>query len=701
MSIQGFPSSQKVPLGTGITSNFVTVTPIDPNRNALDVNKSAYRVGSNVTPRTAGGATGIENIDGQKLFWVADASTPARAGDFVRFETGAAKHIEIPIVKAETNRFLIAINSGLLPAAADTFYILRYTTPKVDENGDLSIAIAPAPIQFVKNGSSQTVIEDTVTPANNNPLPVKLTGVTGDIAITAQNLNVQLSDQGANPDVTRIGDGTNQLGITATNEAKVRAAQLPATLGQANMAGSTSVVLASDQSRVNVDPLVGVSDPLNSSTTPLAAGATFTGTAVDISQYAAISVGIATDVDSASAGFKMQFSPDGTNWDHIHSYDVVAPGVSYTQAAELRFFRILYTNGAAPQTYFRLTVTYKKTDVAVSRYTFDQTVLGGQFADNVKSVIYGKTTGGGGGYVAVKVNPSGALTTESTVTNTVAVTGPLTDAELRATAVPVSGPLTDAQLRATAVPVSGPLTDTQLRATAVPVSGPLTDTELRATAVPVSAASLPLPAGAATETTLSALNTKVVQDFGVSTAAVRVAAQLGNASGAAEFGAGASSAQTVRTVMASDQAPTSVAQSWFNRITDGTNTAAVKAASTTPIGTDTALVVALSPNSASQPGRSKVGQLFNDYAVTSVTTAAYTQLIASTSALVNKIEIFDSSGEAMILAVGGAGSEVDQLIIFPGGNGPVDLLIPSGSRISVKAKTATANSGFLAVNLYS
>jgi len=86
-----------------------------------------------------------------------------------------------------------------------------------------------------------------------------------------------------------------------------------------------------------------------------------------------------------------------------------------------------------------------------------------------------------------------------TVDGTVAVTGALTNTELRATAVPVSGPLTDTQLRATAVPVSGTVT----------ASGPLTDTQLRASAVPVSAASLPLPTGAATETTLSALNTKV------------------------------------------------------------------------------------------------------------------------------------------------------------------------------------------------
>lgn len=109
-----------------------------------------------------------------------------------------------------------------------------------------------------------------------------------------------------------------------------------------------------------------------------------------------------------------------------------------------------------------------------------------------------------------------------------AVTGPLTDVQLRTTPVPISGTvatggLTDVQLRTTPVPVSGtffqatqpisgtlavsnfpasqavtgPLTDVQLRLTAVPVSGAF----FQATQ-PVSAASLPLPTGAATETTL-------------------------------------------------------------------------------------------------------------------------------------------------------------------------------------------------------
>jgi len=53
-------------------------------------------------------------------------------------------------------------------------------------------------------------------------------------------------------------------------------------------------------------------------------------------------------------------------------------------------------------------------------------------------------------------------------------------------------------------------------------------------------------AGFATETTLSALNNKVANNYGASSGAVRTAAQVGNATGAADFGVGADGAQTLR-----------------------------------------------------------------------------------------------------------------------------------------------------------
>lgn len=106
---------------------------------------------------------------------------------------------------------------------------------------------------------------------------------------------------------------------------------------------------------------------------------------------------------------------------------------------------------------------------------------------------------------------------------------------------------------------------------------------------------------------------------------------------------------------------------------------------------------------ASQPisiaGLSKVNLARNVYSSVNVTTSAYVQLIASTADVVNQINIFDSSGQTLVLAVGGSGSEVDQIYITPGGNGTMNLGIPSGSRVSVKAVSATANVGELDISL--
>ncbi len=179
-------------------------------------------------------------------------------------------------------------------------------------------------------------------------------------------------------------------------------------------------------------------------------------------------------------------------------------------------------------------------------------------ADEISGVLHQRVKIGiGTDGSATDVSSSNPMPVTGTVTANTGLSQPLTDAQLRASAVPVSGtffqatqpvsiassvavtgPLTDGQLRATPVPVSGtvtantgltqPLTDTQLRASAVPVSGtffqatqpvsiaasvavtgPLTNTQLRASPVEIDAASLPLPSGAATETTLSSIDGKL------------------------------------------------------------------------------------------------------------------------------------------------------------------------------------------------
>lgn len=103
---------------------------------------------------------------------------------------------------------------------------------------------------------------------------------------------------------------------------------------------------------------------------------------------------------------------------------------------------------------------------------------------------------------------------------------------------------------------------------------------------------------------------------------------------------------------------------------------------------------------ASVYGQTPANHARNDYTVTPVTSSAYVQLLGSTSAVINAIEIFDSSGQTLVLAFGAMGSEVDQIYIIPGGNGRIPLSIPSGTRVSIKAVTATASAGYIDANFY-
>lgn len=89
----------------------------------------------------------------------------------------------------------------------------------------------------------------------------------------------------------------------------------------------------------------------------------------------------------------------------------------------------------------------------------------------------------------------------------------------------------------------------------------------------------------------------------------------------------------------------------------------------------------------------------NIYSSVNITTSAYVQLVASTTSTTNYLDIFDSSGQAMILGVGGAGVEVIQAYVPPGGD-QIPLAIPSGSRVAYKALSANATSGYLLMNFY-
>lgn len=188
----------------------------------------------------------------------------------------------------------------------------------------------------------------------------------------------------------------------------------------------------------------------------------------------------------------------------------------------------------------------------------------------------------------------------------------------------------------------------------------------------------------ASEATLSALNGKIANDFGVSTGAARTAAQIGNATGAADFGAGAVSAQTVRNTPASDS-PHLLATR--------------HEAAATPLSVRISDGSAFESVQKKDQGYDGVDSVFRDYASSGLTAATWSEVIASTSSEAQEIEIFDSSGEVLELGFGAAASEVRQVYITPGGNGRIKLNVPAATRISVQC-ASNVNLGNLVINLY-
>lgn len=168
----------------------------------------------------------------------------------------------------------------------------------------------------------------------------------------------------------------------------------------------------------------------------------------------------------------------------------------------------------------------------------------------------------------------------------------------------------------------------------------------------------------------------------------------------------AAMAASVPVVIASNQTalPASQSGAWSITNVSGTvslPTGAATEATVSTLATEATLTSVSSTLSglaaAGKAGRSKVDLITYAHS-TPVTTSAYTQIIASTSAAIQRLLIFDSSGEGLILATGAAASEADTLYIPPGGfDFPVELTIASGTRLSVKALTANTSAGNLIV----
>ncbi len=308
---------------------------------------------------------------------------------------------------------------------------------------------------FKYDGTIVEVYYSDSIPGNNVPLPVTLVQIGGQektqYLATSQdviNTTVAVSDMSAKLPST-LGQKTadQSLSVVHASDAPVIAGYLEDTTVKSvrintsvpsastpfptKMLGSNGITAEVTSSGFVQTNLPANNDATNSSITPLGANAVFTGAAFAVYDYATLSIFVTTDQASATNGLQVQFSADGTNWDHTpHAYTVAIGNLSYNIPVEGRYARVVYTNGPVAQGVFRLASTWRKQYVPPSMYTIEQSIYDTTLATPTKSVIFGKTTGGGGGYVPAKVNPSGALTVDATVTSSVLPTGAATETTL-------------------------------------------------------------------------------------------------------------------------------------------------------------------------------------------------------------------------------------------------------------------------------
>jgi len=137
----------------------------------------------------------------------------------------------------------------------------------------------------------------------------------------------------------------------------------------------------------------------NSSETPLGAGATFPGAAIDITGCGIIFVNVYSDVASATDGLVIYQSKNGTNWDHDDKYTVPAgSGKNYAINPFAQFLKVVYTNGGSIQTAFRLQTVCKANSLP-SSHRIQDPIVDEDDARLVKSVLSAKFNGGGFGNV--------------------------------------------------------------------------------------------------------------------------------------------------------------------------------------------------------------------------------------------------------------------------------------------------------------
>lgn len=74
------------------------------------------------------------------------------------------------------------------------------------------------------------------------------------------------------------------------------------------------------------------------------------------------------------------------------------------------------------------------------------------------------------------------------------------------------------------------------------------------------------------------------------------------------------------------------------------------------------------------------------------------ELIAATSRSIFKAQIFDTTGSFFGIYTGKVGEEEEAFLVGPGSNESIPIVIPTGTRVSIRSLASAPVSGSIAIN---
>jgi len=142
---------------------------------------------------------------------------------------------------------------------------------------------------------------------------------------------------------------------------------------------------------------------LNSNTSALTGGATFTGTPEDVSQYSSLSVSFYVRPQNATGNIFVQFSNVSTNAGWIPVSNTITAvdstnsnGFTLDTTMSCQYFRVVYVNDSIAQTSFMIqSIYHPQARIAQKTTRFAETPTDYSDLVNTRALIWGKTLGGG------------------------------------------------------------------------------------------------------------------------------------------------------------------------------------------------------------------------------------------------------------------------------------------------------------------